>query len=328
MTYSVSTAFINEYSDSIKLLASQQNSVFENLVMQGDSSGEYKYFDYIGPITFTARTSSNETTAFQDVAHTKRVVAFTDYFVNFYKDSVVDLQRMKVDPQSSYVKAAVNAWNEKKDVVIAAAMFAAATTGKGVGEAFGSTSFATTTQTVDVNYIQGDPIGSGNGTGSWATKTQSGFTYAKFIKGRSTLLANNAVNPGQLIKLAISPEEEETLLTLSQFSNRDYAGEKILVDKMIDVTGLIGVWFGVAIYRSNVLTTTDPSSASNQYRSCPMWVEDGVGLVKGGTPTIKAMENPSNNFAVTINVQGSVGAVRLEEKKVVEIRVATGTDAS
>lgn len=328
MTYSVSTAFVNQYMDSIKLVSQQEHSVFENLVTQGDCQGEYKYFDYIGTVSFGTRSSSNEATSFTDVAHTKRVVSFSDYFINFYKDSVVDLQRMRVDPQSPYVKAAVNAWNEKKDSVIVTAMFGTATTGKGVGEAFGTQAFDTTNQTVDVNFIQGDLIGSGNGTGSWGTLSQSGFTYAKFVKGRAQLLAQNAVKPGQLIKLAIAPEDEEQLLGIDQFRNRDFTSERLLADKMIDVTGLIGIWYGVAIYRSNSLPTVDPASASNQYRRCPMWVEDGIGLVKGGMPTVKAMENPERNMAVTINVQGSVGATRLEEKKIVEIRVRTGTDAS
>ena len=327
MTYSVSTAFVNEYSDSIKILAEQKNSVFENLVNQGDSSGEYKFFDYIGAVTFTARSSSNEATVFQDVAHTKRVVSFTDYFVNFYKDAVVDLQRMKVDPQSAYVEAAVDAWNTQKDTVINTAFFAAATTGKGVGASFGSTVFATTTQTVDVLYVAGDPIGTGNGTGTW-NNTDGIFTYNKFLKGRSVLLTNHALAPGEMINLAISPEEEEALARIDQFRNRDYTAERLIADKMIDTNGLIGIWYGTAIYRSTNLTITDPDGASNQYRSCPMWVKSGMGLVKGGMPTVKAMENPSQNFAVTINVQGSVGAVRLEEKKVVEIRTKTGTDAS
>lgn len=328
MVYSVSTAFVNQYMDSIKLVAQQEHSVFENLVMQGDCQGEYKYFDYIGPVSFAARSSSNEATAFTDVDHTKRVVNFADYFLNFYVDSVTDLQRMNVNPQSAYVKSAVNAWNEKKDAVIVASMFGSATTGKGVGASFGTQAFATATQTVDVNFIAGDLIGAGNGTGTWTNLAQSGFTYAKFIRGRATLLANDAVKPGQLIKLAIDPEDEAQLLNINEFRNRDFTSERLIADKMIDVTGLIGIWYGVAIYRSNILPITDPASASNQYRSCPMWVEDAIGLVKGGSPTVKAAENPERNMAVTVNVQGSVGATRLEEKKIVDIRVRTGTDAS
>lgn len=328
MTYSVDVAFVNQYMDSIKLVAQQEHSVFENLVMQGDCQGEYKYFDYIGPVSFTERSSSNEATAFTDVLHLKRVVNFQDYFVNFYKDSVVDLQRMKADPQSPYVKAAVNAWNEKKDAVIVAAMFGSAITGKGVGASFGSQAFDTANQTVDVNFIAKDPIGAGNGTGTWSNLAQSGFTYAKFVKGRAQLLKQNAVKPGQLIKLALDPEDEEALLKINEFRNRDFTSERLISDKMIDVTGLIGIWYGTAIYRSNGLPIVDPAGASNQYRRLPMWVEDGIGLVKGGMPTVKAMENPERNMAVTINVQGSVGATRLEEKKIVEIRVATGTDPS
>jgi hypothetical protein len=327
MTYSVSTAFVNQYSDQIKLLASQRHSVFENLVTQGDSSGEYKYFDYIGPVSFAARTASNEATSFTDVDHTKRVVSFTDYTVNFYKDNVVDMQRMIADPQGPYIQAAVNAWNEKKDTIVASAFFGSATTGKGVGASFGSQAFLTSTQTVDVNYVDGNPIGAGNGTGTYSATTAL-FSYAKFVKARSVLLANNAVTPGQLIKLAVDPEDEAVILGLTEFRNRDYSSEKLVADKMIDTTGLIGIWFGVAIYRTNALTITDPASASNQYRSLPMWVEDGMGMVKGGSPTVTVMQNPERNMAYTINVQGSCGAVRLEEKKVVEIRVRTGTDAS
>jgi len=325
MTYSVDEAWVNMYTDNVSLLSQQLNSVFENTGMKGEAKGDYKFFERIDSVSMTQKTSSNLATSFTDVTHEKRAVQFQDYVINFYAD-MRDAKRMLIDVNSAYVKDAVAAWKRQIDSTINTALLGAATTGTGVGAAFGSQAFTTATQTVDVNFVSGDPIGAGNGTGTWGT--DSGFTLAKILKGRAVLQQNHAIAPGDNIYCVIGPDEEIDLYGINEFKSADFNNNRPYT-LGIDPAGYIGNWLGIDFLRYNSLTETDPASASNHYRSCLMYTTSGLGIVKGDAPSIMIAPNPERNMALTIHVEGSVGAVRVEEKKVVEIRTSSGiTDAS
>ena len=91
----------------------------------------------------------------------------------------------------------------------------------------------------------------------------------------------------------------------------------------------IGSWLGIDFYRSTLLTNTDPAGASNHYRSCLMFPTSGLGAYVGNELEIKIGENPERGFVPTIYINGGIGAVRIEEVKMVEIRTSSGiADAS
>jgi len=325
MAYSVDEAWVNQYTDNVSLLSQQQNSVLGNTGIKGDATGEYKFFERIDSVSMSAKTSSNLATSFTDVTHEKRAVTFSDYVINFYSD-MRDAKRMLIDVQSPYVRDAVAAWNRQIDSTINTALLGAATTGSGVGAAFTSTAFDTANQTVDVLFQGGDPIGAGNGTGTYGTNT--GFTLAKILKARAVLQQNHAVQPGDNIYCLIGPDEEIDLYGINEFKSIDFNDERPYT-LGIDPAGYIGTFLGVDFLRYTGLTETDPASASNHYRSCLMYTSSGLGIVKGDAPQVMIAPNPERNMALTIHVEGSVGAVRVEEKKVVEIRTSSGiTDPS
>ena len=327
MAYSVDTAWFNMYEDSISLLSQQLNSVLENTGKVGEAKGEYKYFDRIGSVAMSTRSSSNEATSFTDVTHDKRVVNFADYALNMYVDDVRDLKRMLTDPTSAYVTNAVAAYKRTIDSVINTAILGTATTGKGVGGTFGSQAFSNN-YVLDVKYVTNDPVGDGNGTGTYGT--DSGFTLAKVLKAKSLLLGGHGINSGDQIYCVIGEQEEIELFGINEFKNADYVDPtKKAFELGIDPNGYIKNWLGINFLRYTGLTETDPAGADNHYRSCYMYTTSGLGIVKDAAPRVVIQRNPERNMAYTINVQGSVGAVRLEEEKVVEIRTSNGlTDAS
>lgn len=324
MTYSVSQAWVDQFSDNITTLAQQTVSILGNTVMKGTSQGEYKFFDRLGSVTLGTRSASNESSSFSDMAHTKRAVSFSDYFFTTYVDDR-DLKRMLIDPQSAYVTQAVAAFKRKVDEVIIAAATADAKQGRATGASFTTVSYDTANQTVDVKFAAGDPIGAGNGTGSWA-----GLTLAKILKGRAALLSANALLPGERIFCAVGPDEEIDLMNITQFASRDYRmPENLPYELGIDPTGIIGEWVGVTFLRSNLLATVNPSSASNAYRRCLMYVPSCIGFVDAGDLKVKVAPNPERSFTNAIHVEGSMGAARIHENKIVEIRTNSGiTDAS
>jgi hypothetical protein len=325
MPYSVDQLWVNEYTNNIIQLAQQNYSVFEPLVTMGDAKAERKFFDRVGSVSMAVRTTANATSSYTDVDHTKRSVAFSNYTVNLSVDGAIDVSKALVDPTSVYVNLGVQAWKRKIDEVVIAAAFANAADGK---DAATSTAFPTATRTIDVNYLSGDPIGAGNGTGTWTNKAQSGLTLAKILAGRATLAGAHALGPNEYMNLVIGPNEEIDLLGIEQFTKSDYHLNYPYA-KPIAGNGFIGTFLGINIYRSTLLAEVDPASASNHYRRNIMFVTSGLGAYMNQNLTVKVAENPERNFATTINLSGGIGAVRIDDSKVIEIRTASGiSDAS
>ena len=223
MAYSVDEAWVQQFTDNVTLLSQQQNSVLENTGVQGDAKGDRKFFERVDSLTMTEKTSSNLATSFDDVTHEKRSVTFADYVLNMYVD-IRDTKRALIPIQSAYVQNAVASWKRQIDSVINTALLAAASTGTGSGAAFGSTAFDTANQTVDVLFQAGDPIGAGNGTGTYGTNT--GLTLAKILKAKAVLAGNHAIAPGDEIFCVIGENEEIDLFGITEFKSIDYNAEK------------------------------------------------------------------------------------------------------
>ena len=325
MAYTVDQNWINTYEANLHILSQQMDSVFEGIVKKGDINSEFKFFPRIGSISMSANTTPNQTTSYSDVAHSMRSVDFTQYDVALYVDKKLDVARMLTDPTSSYVKLGVAAWKRKIDEVCIAAALGIAYDGKTRGT---STAFPTATRTIDVNYIDGNPVGAGNGTGTWTNRAQSGFTLAKILKARELTLASFGLEAGDRLNCIIGPAEETELMGIAEFKNRDFS-EARPFDRQMIYQPYIGTWLGIDFYRSVLLTETDPASASNHYRSCLMFPTSGLGAYIGNNLEVDIRPNPERRMVPTIYISGGIGAVRVEEVKMVEIRTSSGiSDAS
>lgn len=311
---------IQEYTNNLILLAQQEYSVFENIVMKGDAKSERKFFDRSGSVTMTNYSTANQANSYANPTHSKRSVDFTTYAVDLFVDPHIDLSRALIDPTSDYVSLGVAAWKRKIDEVAIAAALGTATDGKDAGT---STVFPTATQTVDLKYVAGDPIGAGNGTstdthGTGATR----LTIDKILGARATILRNHAMKPGERISMVIGPDEEVDLLGIDQFASNDYTSQ-YPYDKPIIGNGYVGSVAGVDVFRSSLLEETDPAGAGNAFRSCLMFPMSGLGCYMNERLNVKIGENPERRFATTICITGGLGAVRIDDKKVVEIRTAS-----
>jgi len=320
MVYSVNQNWVNEYESNFRILSQQMFSVTENLVTRGDISAEFKFFPRVGNISMSEKTTPNVVNTYSDVAHTIRSVDFKQYDVTLSVDKKLDVSRMLTDPTSVYVQLGVAAWKRKIDEVIIAAALGTAYDGKTRGT---STTFPTATQTIDVNFLAGDPVGAGNGTGTWTTKAQSGFTLAKILKGKALIHSNFALSMGDRVSCIIGPDEEIDLYGISEFKSGDFS-RLYPFDRPMVGDAYIGSWLGIDFYRSTLLTNTDPAGASNHYRSCLMFPTSGLGAYVGNELEIKIGENPERGFVPTIYINGGIGATRIEEVKMVEIRTSSG----
>ena len=145
MSTQITTAFVEQYSSNVSMLAQQMGSKLRGAVDVETIRGKHAFFDQIGVTAAVVRSTRHGATPQVNTPHSRRRVGLADYE---WADLIDDLDkvRMLVDPTSSYAKAAAAAMNRSIDDVIIAAIGGQAQTGVsgGTNQALPSTSkFAT-----------------------------------------------------------------------------------------------------------------------------------------------------------------------------------------
>ena len=128
MSTEITKAFVEQYSSNIQMLSQQKGSILRDKVRIESVTGANAFFDQIGSVTATLRTSRHSDTPRVDVPHARRRVTLSDYeFADLIDD--LDKVRMLVDPTSSYAQAAAYAMGRAMDDAIIAAALGTAQTG-------------------------------------------------------------------------------------------------------------------------------------------------------------------------------------------------------
>lgn len=289
MSEEISTFYVQSYATNVMLLAQQKGSRLEDKVSRGAYKGKAASpVEQIGPTAATKRTSRNEPVTFANQPHDRPWVYPVDY--DWY-DAIdnIDKLRMVVDPQSAYVMNAVNALNRAKDDEIIAAFFADRKTGENGG---------TTTTFLSANQVSVNEGG-----------TASGLNVAKLRAGKKILMGYDIDLESESIFCAITADQHDNLLNEVQVISTDFNEKPVLVEGK--VTRFLGI---------NFVHTERLALDGSSYRRCPLWVSSGMHL--GTWEEVKtsiAHREDLRGRPVQIGAQGTFGATRLEEKKVVEL---------
>lgn len=280
MSVEITEAFVDQFATNVHVLAQQKDSRFEACVdIDHDIIGASKSVERIGAGEAQDRTARHEDTKYVDTPHSKRWLDLAD---KVYADLIdeQDKVRMLIDPTSPYVQAAVMALNRKKDDVIIAAM----------------TGSARTKSSGDVALPSAQKIAVGG----------TGLTLAKLISARE-LLDEAEVEEDEQRYFATSAKQLSDLLALTQVTSSDYASVKALVQGDIDT------FMGFKFIRSERLNKTGND------RYCPAWAKTGMKLGIGIEKRVRVTELPTKNYSVQVYADMSLGAVRTEEVRVVEV---------
>lgn len=293
MSVNIPNHYAQQFADNIQLLLQQKDSRFEGAVTHGNYIGEQASpVDQIDAVEMQAVNGRFQAMPRVDADMARRWIAPEDFDLPQMIDSF-DKLRLLTDPQSSYVTNAVQAAKRKKDDVIINAFFAASKTGK-TGS---STTSLPAGQVVAVN--QG---ASGN----------TGLTVAKLREARRILRANEVDLDMDPIYCAITSKQEDNLLAEAQVISLDFNDRPVLVD------GKLKSFLGMNFIPSERLKV-DGSS----YRRCPVWAKSGMHLGYWNDITTDVSQRKDiRGLPFQAYVYMTVGATRLEEKKVVEIKCA------
>ena len=286
MSNQITTAFVNQFSSNIQMLSQQMGSLLRNAVDVETVNGEKAFFDQVGSAAAVLRTSRHADTPLIDTPHSRRMVTLSDYeYADLIDDQ--DKVRLLVDPTSTYARAAAAAMGRAMDDVIISAALGTAYTGKD-----GSTSTAFDTSN--------NQIAAG----------ASGLTLAKLIEAKE-ILDSGDVDPSIPRYIACSPKQISDLLNNTTVTSSDYNTVKALA--MGEINSFVGF---------NFIVTNRLGVDGSSNRRVIAWAMDGIKAAIGKEPTARIDERADKSYATQIYYSMTLGATRMEEKKVVEVLCA------
>lgn len=321
MSFTVNVAFIEEYNDNVYHLSQQKKARLFGKSRNETQNSKTEYFERLSDTDSNEVTERHGDTILGDITHTRRAVDTTDYDWAQLVDKE-DMLRVKIGIEGEYVKAAVKAMNRRRDDVFIAAALGNARSG----------SAGVTLTALPTTQKLGATTGV-NGSGHSGLNTYS-LTLVQKKFDEADIDEEDEDNKKYF---AYSSRQKQDLLNDTKATNADYAMIKALVE------GKINQWMGFEFIRTERLpvtaaatyfndvtgailgSDTDATAAAGS-RRCFAWVEDGmissVGMFgrmaeNGMFVDIGPRRDKRVNNQVYCEI--SVGAVRMEEEKVVEL---------
>lgn len=289
------------YSTNVRLLLQNGGYKLRNKVdfQSGYSGKQVSPVDQVGAIAARQVTDRYAPIGRADSPADRRWIFPQDWDLPQLVDHF-DKIRMFSDPTSKYVMNGFKAMGRAEDDVIISSFFGAAMTGEtgATSTAFGATLTTAGGQNVSVN------------TGG----TASGMNVAKLREARRQLMENEVDFETEEIFVGVTAKEYDALFGEVQVTSLDYGEKPVLVD------GKITQFLGMNIVHLQRLTTGTDDAAGTS-RQCPIWVKSGMhlgewgsGLYSNVTQRTDLKGHPWQSY-----IYNTIGATRLEEKKVVRV---------
>ncbi|QDP53086.1 MAG: hypothetical protein Unbinned2350contig1001_11 [Prokaryotic dsDNA virus sp.] len=286
MSNQITTAFVQQYSSNVQMLAQQMGSRLREAVDVESITGKNAYFDQVGVTAAQVRTSRHANTPQIDTPHSRRRVSLADYeWADLIDDA--DKVRMLADPTSSYAKAAAAAMGRSMDDVVITALGGTAYSGE-----TGGTSVALPS------------------TQKFATSNQSdGLTVAKLLDAKKKLDLKD-VDPSIPRFVVCGATQISDLLNTTEVKSSDYNTVKALA------AGQLDSFLGFKFIMSNRLNF-DASNTDD--RLVFAFTKDAIKLAIGKDITARISERDDKSYSTQVYYCMAIGATRMEEEKVVQI---------
>lgn len=300
MSFEVTTNFVQQFRNNLAMLAQQKSARFrDKVIVETGLTGQTAWYDQVGASAAQRITNRHGDTPIANTTHRRRKIDLAPYNWADLIDTL-DRVRLLANLDSSYVRAGNAAMNRAIDDVIVAAFFATANTG-----ADGSTTVAF-------------PAGNQIAVNSWTYGTGTGnvgLTISKLIEAKVFLYGQEAVDDngdGQDISdlfIGVTSKQIGNLLATTEVTSKDYNTVQALVD------GKISNFMGFRFVRSERLLLD-----ANSYTRVPVWQKEGMYLGIGADVQVSLDRRPDKNNAWQPYYEMLIGAARVEEARVAEIK--------
>lgn len=287
MSDQISEAFVQQYKGNVALLLQQEAKLRPAVMEDGYIGKAGKAVDQLGPVEARRKTARHSATPIIETPHRARWVHPKDWE---WADLIQEQDRLRTltDVTSAYAINGSVAIGRAVDREILSAFFGTAATG---GDGDQRTDFPPEQVVADGG---------------------EGLTVAKLRAAKRMLMEKHVNIDTDPLFLAITAQDHDDLLAETQAISFDYNTDRPLVNGQI--TGFMGFNF---IHTELVLR-----DQSTGVRRLPAWARSGMHLGVWGDLNVEINTRPDLSNATQVYVSATVGATRLEEGKVVELRCA------
>lgn len=281
-----SVAYIQQYNNTIYLLAQQMDTRFRSAVMVDSNwTGSAKFYDQYNTDVAVELTTRYADTPTQLPDFRRRMVT-PRYFVSSTLEDPKDALQMAIDPKSTMMQAKMSAFNRTTDDILISAMGGTAYTGQ---------TGATPVTFPTANKIVYNQFASGNG-----------LTKAKILSGKRLMDQAEVDSTDRFLGHTAAGLED--LLNTTEVTNSDYNVVRALVQ------GEVKTWCGFSFIHSERFLT---DAASN--RLIYAWQRAALQLAIQKDIEGRVDERADKNFAWQVYMRMCMGATRLEEARIVQI---------
>lgn len=294
MSQTVPAHYGIQFANTIELLLQQKDSrLGDKVSVASNYSGkQVSPVDQVGILEMDEVTSRFEPMGRKDIPLDRRWVVPQSYDLNQQLDSYDD-HKLLIDPKSKYVQAGYAAAKRRRDRTIINAFFADAKT----GEQGGTTTSFLSSQQIAVNF---------------GSASNVNLTYAKVKEARRLFMAADVDTETEELFIGVTDKEHDSLLNEIQLISLDYNDRPVLQEGKI--TRFLGFNF---VHSQLFKSQTDGSG----YYRIPAWVKSGMHLaIWKDLETDISKRNDIKGTPWQAYLKLMIGATRLEEKKVVEIK--------
>lgn len=280
-----------QYASAVELLSQQITPKIANTFTPMTGEGKAAtVVDQIGEASVNERTTRYAPIVPGNIAHTRPWVYPKPFDAAELFDSI-DRLKMNADPTSQYVRALVAAMNRQMDIEANLAFWA----DRNVGEN------GTTTESFPASQQVGVSVGG----------TTSGLNVEKLQAALEIIKANDVDLDFEQVYCRITPKQERNLMNEIEVTSGDFT------KNMVMEQGRIRKFLGINFEISNRLTV-DGSS----YRRIPVYTSSGMSFCTwgGGLKTDVSQRKDLSGMPWQCYVEATMGAVRRESEKVVEIK--------
>ena len=292
MSFQVDAAYVNQYRNNVSMLVQQKGSRLRPFVRVEPQNSEFEFYDRIGATDAVEITGRHQDTPLVSTPHDRRRVSLRDYDWADLIDRQ-DKLKMLIDPTSAYAMNAVFAMGRKMDDAIIGAAFDTAHSGK-TGQT--SVSFPAGNQ-VAVNYVESGSAANGN------------LTIGKIRRAKEILDAYEN-DPDEARIMTCTANSLHSLLRNIEVTSQDYNVVKALVEGKVDT------FMGFKFVRTQRLLTD-----ASGYRRHIAWVQSKLLLAVSQDPMVDVGPRRDKRNSMQVYVTMGIGATRMEEEGVVEIKV-------
>lgn len=294
MSNSINIAHVQKFRDDVVMLSQQRGSKLRSFIMEQSCTGKYDHFDRLGSTSVRKVTSRHADTPLMNTPHSRRRVILDTYDWADLIDRR-DKVRNIIEFASSYQLSAAWAFGRQIDEIIYDAA---------VGNAAAIDSDDASS---NVALSSGQKIDKDFGTGS-----DTNLTLEKLREAKRILMANNVDlnDPMNKPVIAVNASAHDALLAETQVVSIDYNDKPVLVEGLI--TRFMGFDF---VHYESIKTSADAATAKSVIAFC----KSAIGLSVGEDVFFKASERDDKRYSHQIYGEMDLGAVRVEEEKVVKI---------